>query len=107
MKARLFDDHCGECPLIDYCGDPYEDPYFCQDENYREKDHKEIIKECEEKPKMKTEDWNKLTSREKLIHAGHSEKQLDEMLKEYPDDDPEEIYENELHEMASNAEWED
>ncbi|WP_321388694.1 hypothetical protein [uncultured Enterococcus sp.] len=57
--------------------------------------------------KLSTNEWNQLTTRQKLIRAGYSEKQLDEMLKEYPDDDPEEVFENELSEMASNAEWEE
>ena len=47
MKAKEFDDHCGECPLIDFCGEPYEDVYFCHDPIYMEMDHLEIIRNAE------------------------------------------------------------
>lgn len=29
--GNLPTDKCGECPLIDWCGDPYEEPHFCCD----------------------------------------------------------------------------
>lgn len=31
MKVGQLDQHCGECPLIDYCAEPYEDLCLCTD----------------------------------------------------------------------------
>ncbi|MHC5215641.1 hypothetical protein ACYSNR_03170 [Enterococcus sp. LJL128] len=67
----------------------------------------EVDKDTLFEEKMTKKEWLQLSPRQKLIRAGYSEKQLDDMLKDYPDDDPEEIYENELSEMASSAEWEE
>lgn len=29
MKIGQLDEHCGNCPLIDYCTEPYETPQLC------------------------------------------------------------------------------
>ncbi|GGC88200.1 hypothetical protein GCM10011573_17260 [Enterococcus wangshanyuanii] len=56
-----------------------------------------------EKKKLSQEKWNKLSPREKLLHAGYSEEQLDQMVKEYPDEDPDELFTDELSYAAENS----
>lgn len=31
MKINELNDHCGSCPLIGLCGEPYEEPHICAD----------------------------------------------------------------------------
>lgn len=43
---------CGICPLIDWCGDPWEEPHFCCDSRLKEITVEEFTKLVE---KEKTE----------------------------------------------------
>ncbi|RGU91720.1 hypothetical protein DWW31_14025 [Clostridium sp. AF15-17LB] len=36
MKIGELQEHCGECPLIDYCTDPYETPKLCAIDSLRD-----------------------------------------------------------------------
>jgi len=38
-------DKCGKCPLIDVCGEPYEEPYLCREKRLQDIDV-EVYREC-------------------------------------------------------------
>ena len=44
-------DKCGICPLIDWCGDPYEEPHFCRDSRFDEIEVKAFIQAAEKSKK--------------------------------------------------------
>lgn len=45
MKIKEIEaDKCGKCPLIDYCGDPYEEPHICADRRFSEMEVAEYIR---------------------------------------------------------------
>ena len=47
MKIGELDQHCGECPLIDYCAEPFEELCLCTDsrlENVDTSTYKSIAK---------------------------------------------------------------
>lgn len=48
MKIGELQEHCGECPLIDYCTDPYDTPQLCKIDLLREA-NTEIYRELAEK----------------------------------------------------------
>lgn len=48
MKIKEIEpDICGECPLTDWCGPPYETPYFCRDGRFAEMEVEEYTKLAE------------------------------------------------------------
>ncbi len=47
---------CGECRLIDYCGDPYQEPYLCLDNRFMDMDVEEYLRRAETSPYGDKED---------------------------------------------------
>lgn len=48
MKIKEIEtDRCDGCPLIEWCGDPYEDPHFCCDRAFEEVDVETYIRMAE------------------------------------------------------------
>lgn len=47
MQIGHLEQHCGKCPLIDYCAEPYEDLCLCTDSRLKYTDteqYKELAK---------------------------------------------------------------
>ena len=43
MKISEYDDHCGECPLINWCGAPFLLPHLCCDSRFKNRTAEEYI----------------------------------------------------------------
>ncbi|MCI9597897.1 MAG: hypothetical protein HFE75_11510 [Firmicutes bacterium] len=49
MKIKEIEvDRCGKCQMIDYCGDPYEEPHLCTDNRLADMEAKEYIRMAQE-----------------------------------------------------------
>ena len=61
LKVGDMNSHCGECGLIDWCGEPYELPYLCNDNRFDDIDVEKYIKKAEtSKVTLDTEDYNEV-----------------------------------------------
>ena len=47
MLIGEMNSHCGDCDLIDYCGDPWDEPYLCQDPRFENVDVEIYLKYAE------------------------------------------------------------
>ncbi len=56
MKIGEMNDHCGDCDLIDYCGEPYQKPYLCKDNRFNGMKVEEYIGLAETSTKGSKED---------------------------------------------------
>jgi len=61
LKVEDMDSHCGECGLIDWCGEPYELPYLCNDNRFNDTGVEKYKTMAEiSKTKLDTEDYNEV-----------------------------------------------
>ena len=51
MKIGKLNMHCGECKLIEYCGEPYSDIAICGEERFKDVDEEEFMKLAKTSPK--------------------------------------------------------
>lgn len=67
MKIGELNDRCGECPLIDLCGEPYSDVHICAREalkNMTTNEYEKIVKKIRENSKK---NWSNATLENKVI----------------------------------------
>lgn len=53
MKIGDLDMHCGDCKIIDYCGDPYSEICICREQRFKNIEEARFI-ELAETSKMKS-----------------------------------------------------
>ena len=65
MKIGNLNEHCGNCPLIDYCTEPYETPQLCTIDSLEDVEAKEY----------------------KRIAEGITDDEIEDKLKQYEEND--------------------
>ena len=56
MKIGELDQHCGECAVMGYCADPYENLCLCTDSRLENVDEERYIELAEQSRKATNED---------------------------------------------------
>lgn len=67
MKIGKLEQHCGECNLIDLCGEPYSDICICSSEalsNMEEEEYQKKVAEIRDNSKR---NWSNKTLLQKII----------------------------------------
>jgi|GEM_PF-1738897 len=74
MKIGELDQHCGECSLIELCGEPYSDIMLCANEvlaNIEERDYIDTAEAIREKSKR---NWSNKTIEKMICRLAASKK---------------------------------
>nr|WP_294490642.1 hypothetical protein [uncultured Anaerosporobacter sp.] len=69
MKIGELDQHCGNCMLIDLCGEPYSDVCLCCNEKLAEMTEKEYMQKVNEIRFSAKRNWSNKTLKKLIVRS--------------------------------------